>query len=291
MILNYHKEYTKFHNLCINTEILNIENHLQHYEIIEEMIGFQYWLHETIAPVYNSDMEYSKNHIADALIHQLFYHNFLSLHAAFLTTQQSLLHQSVSNLRTVYESIPKMYYASFFPSEIKYMILKDHMEGRDDTKAIKYLQSERAKYVFKQTDLDNPASLIKYVEDKYFFKWFNRKIYTEDQSNKAKSAYSLLSISSHGSLMRHQLPEEDTKAHTSDLFEFIELLSFFNILAELNGHKVMIEKKLIPYQEIFDFVEKMRTKLVKDGKMGSLFPDHPDVAKKVLIHPPSIPWD
>ncbi|MGI0007353.1 MAG: hypothetical protein ACREAR_05085 [Nitrosotalea sp.] len=291
MVLNYHKEYTKFLYLCINTELKNIENHLPHYEIIEEMIGFQYWLHETIATLYNSDMEYSKNHVAEALIHELFYHNFLSLHAAFLTTEQSLMHQSVSNLRTIYESIPKMYYASFYPGEIKYMLLKDHMEGRDDTRAMKYLQSENAKLVFTQEELANPKHIINYIEDKYFFKWFNRKIYTDEQIGKSKSTYSLLSISSHGSLIRKQLDKELFEANTGDLFGFIELLSFFNILAELNGHKAMMAQNIISRQEIFDFMEKMRAKLVRDGKMGSLFPDHPDVAKQVMIHPPGSPWD
>ena len=91
-------------------------------------------------------------------------------------------------------------------------------------------------------------------------------------------------------MIRRQLEKETFEANTGDLFEFIELLSFFNILAELNGHKAMMDKKMFPYAETFDFAEKMRTKLVKDGKMGSLFPDHPDVVKKVLIHPPGFPW-
>lgn len=171
------------------------------------------------------------------------------------------------------------------------MILKDHIEGRDDTKAIEYLKSENALLVFEQTELNNPKHLINQVKLKYYFKWFNREIYTEEQINMAKSTYGLLSISSHGSLVRRQQGEEDSKDNTGDLFEFIELLSFFNILAELNGHELLIKNNWMEYREIIDFMEEMRAKLVKDGKLGSLFPDHPNVAKKVWIHPPGAPWD
>lgn len=291
MNLNYKKEYSKFHDICSNAEMKNIENHLHHYEIIEDMIGVQYWLYDKITTFYNSDMDYSRNHVADAMIHGLFYHNLLSLYASFLTTPQNLLHQSVVNLRTIYESIPKMYYISFYPNEIKYMILKDHMNGRDDTKAMKYLKSENSKLIFEQAELNNPEHLINQVENKYFFKWFNRAIYSEEQINTAKSTYGLLSISSHGSLVRRQQGEEDSKDNTGDLFEFIELLSFFNILAEMNGHELMMKKDWSQYHEILDFMEEMRTKLIKNGQMGSLFPDHPNVAKKVWIHPPGAPWD
>jgi len=75
------------------------------------------------------------------------------------------------------------------------------------------------------------------------------------------------------------------------IFELIELLSFFNILGEINGHKIMIKDKKISAVEIMSFAEQMRTELVKDGKMYSLFPDHPDITKKVVIHPPGPPWD
>jgi len=288
---DYHKEYCKFHNMCMNIEMKSIEDHIHHYEIIEEMIGFQYWLHEKVATIYNSDMEYSKNHIADVFIHQLFYHNMMSLYASFLTSQQSLLHQTIPNLRTVYESIPKMYYISFFPSEIKYIILRDHIEGNDNTKAVKYLKSENALTIFKPNEINNTEELIEQVKPKYFFKWFTRKIYSEIQIRQLKSTYGLLSTSSHSSTIRRQLVKGYSKEDIGDTFEFIELLSFFNIVAELNGHTAMIEEKKISGIEISTFAEKMRAELIKDGKMGSLFPDHPDIVKKVMIHPPGHPWD
>lgn len=288
---NYHKEYCKFHDTCMNIEMKSIEDHIHHYEIIEEMIGFQYWLNEKVATIYNSDMEYSKNHIADAMIHHLFSHNLMSLYASFLSSQQNLLHQTIPNLRTVYESIPKMYYISFFPSEIKNIILKDHIEGNDDKKAIKYLKSKNALTIFESNEINNPTKLIEPVKRKYHFKWFTRKIYSKVQINQMTSTYGLLSTSSHSSTVRRQQVKGYSKKDTGDTFEFIELLSFFNILTELNGHKTMIKEEKIPGIEIMNFAEKMRAKLIKDGKMGSLFPDRPDIVKKVMIHPPGPPWN
>ena len=236
-------------------------------------------------------MQYSLNHIAEGFVHQLFSHNLMSLYASFLTSSQDLLHQTVPNLRIVYESIPKMYYLSFFPSEIKYIILKDHIEGNNNTKALNYLKSENALTIFTQEEITTPEDLIKKVERKYFFKWFSRKIYSEVQIKQLGLTYGLLSSSTHSSTNRRQSEKGYSRNNVNDTFEFIELLSFFNILAELNGHGKMISDHKIPSEEIMMFAEKMRTNLIKDGKMGSLFPDHPDIAKKVLIHPPGSPWN
>jgi len=235
-------------------------------------------------------MQYSLNHIANGFVHQLFSHNVMSLYASFLTSPQNLLHQTVPNLRIIYESIPKMYYISFFPSEIKYIILKDEIEGNNTTKAIKYLKSENALTIFTQNELDEPEELLKKVDRKYYFKWFSRKIYSKIQIKQLESTYGLLSTSTHSSTNRRQSGGEYSKKNTGDTFEFIELLSFFNILTELNGHGEMISEYQLPRDEIMTFAEKMREKLTKDGKMGSLFPDHPDIVDKVLIHPPGAPW-
>ena len=53
----------------------------------------------------------------------------------------------------------------------------------------------------------------------------------------------------------------------------------------------MITEGKIPVNEILTFTEKIRGILVKDGKMSSLFPDHPDIVDQVVIHPPGSPWE
>jgi len=287
---NYFSEYTKFWNRSLNIQMQIIKDQIHHYEIIDEMLGFQYWLNETVATIYNEDEEYSKNHIADLFIHQLFSHNIESLTASLLTGERNLLHQTVSNLRTVYESIPKMYYISFFPDDIKYVILSDHIEGSVNTKAKEYLKSKGALMIFKPNEINEPEKLFKKVVHKYYFKWFVRQMYSEEQIDQMKKTYGRLSISSHSSTIRRQLIEENFKKNIGDTFEFIELLSFFNIVAAVNGLKTMIQDRKISGIEIMSFAEKMRTKLVKEGKMGSLFPDKPGIVEKVLIHPPGHPW-
>jgi len=290
-MLNYFSEYTKFWNRTLNIQMQIIKDQIHHYEIIDEMLGFQYWLNETVATIYNEDEEYSKNHMADLFIHQLFSHNLESLVASLLTGERNLLHQTVSNLRTVYESIPKMYYISFFPDEIKYVILNDHVEGSENiTKAEEYLKSKGALMIFKPNEIAESKKLFKKLEHKYYFKWFVRRTYSDDQIEQMKKTYGLLSISSHSSTIRQQSVGENFKQNIGDTFGFIELLSFFNIVAAVNGLKTMIQEKKISGTEIMSFAEKMRTKLVKDGKMGSLFPDKPDIVQKVLIHPPGPPW-
>ncbi len=274
----------------MNIELKTIQDHLHHHQIIEDLLGFQFWLNNKVADVYNADMEYSKNHMSAAFVHGLFSLNLLSLYASFMTSQQNLLHQTVTNLRTIYESIPKMYYISFFPNEIRDILLKDQIVGKSDEDAINSLKSNKTLDFFENKELGDLKIFVKELGHKYYFKWFVRKIYSESQIKQLESTFGLLSISSHSSVARKQYASGYEKEETGDIFELIELLSFFNILAQANGHKEMMDERKYPIAELTEFVEKIRGVLAKDGKMSSLFPDHPEIINKLIISPPRAPW-
>src|SRR5438445_13455029 len=97
---NYHKEYSAFHDRCEFILMKTIEDHIQHYEIIEELIGFQNWLNNKVADIYNADTEYAKQNFSEASIHGLFSLNLLSLYSAFMTVQRNLVDQTIPNLST-----------------------------------------------------------------------------------------------------------------------------------------------------------------------------------------------
>jgi hypothetical protein len=268
-----------------------IEDHIQHYEIIEELIGFQYWLNNNVADIYNADTEYAKQNFSEASIHGLFSLNLLSLYSAFITAQKNLMHQTIVNIRTVYESIPKMYYMSFFPDECGKVLLSEYISGKKDEDAITILKSPITSKIYEIYNMAYSEQLLNQLRDKYYFDWFLKKIYSVDQISRMKSTYSLFNTSSHSSIIRTGNLQPYSKYNTGDIFELIEILSFFNIASEVNGHRKMIELKKFPYVETARFMEEVRSKLAKDGRMYSLFPDNPGISNKLIISPPGKPWE
>ena len=288
---NYHKEYNTFHDKCEYIHMKTIEDHIKHYEIIEELIGFQNWLNNQVADIYNADTEYARQNFSEASIHGLFTLNLLSLYSAFITIPQNLVHQTIANIRTVYESIPKMYYMSFFPDECGKVILCEYISGKKDEDAINILTSPRASKIYEIYNMTYSSELLNQLRDKYHFDWFLKKIYSADQISRMKSTYSLFNTSSHSAITRVGNLQPYSKEDTGDIFELVEILSFFNIASNVNGHRKMIEARKFPFIETARFMEKIRSKLAKDGNMYSLFPDNPEISNKLIISPPGSPWE
>lgn len=290
MSIDYHKEFCNLHNIYLNNELKSIQNHIFHYEIIEETLGFQSWLNTQVANVYNDDLEYATNHFSEASVHGLFTLNLLSLYTAFITLPRNLINQTIPNIRTVYESLPKMYYLSFYPEHCGKILLREHIEGKQG-RAREILQSSKVAKICEMFSIEYSEDLLQELNKKYNYSWFRKQIYSEEQIVQQRKTYGLFSASSHGSMIRVQQMREYSKEEIGDLFELIELLSFFNINCELNGHRQMIKENKFPVDEVINFSEKLRSRLARDGKMHSLFPDKPEIAKKIILHPPGSPWE
>lgn len=288
---NFFKEYGKFHAAYENNHSKSIEHHIRHYETIEELLGFQYWLTEKTAVIFNADLEYSRINFSEATIHSLFSLNMLSIYAAFLTAQKGLVNQTISNIRTVFESIPKMYYISFFPDECGKIILREYIEGIKNPEAREVLQSSKVSEIFTMYNLTYSEELLNELRGKYDFGWFRKQIYSPEQIEQIKKTYRLFSKSSHSSVIRITEVHGYSKEETGDLFDLIEFLSFFNILTMLNGHRNMVKIEKFPTNETIAFSEKIRAKLVDQNKnMASLFPDKPEIINKLMVSPPGPPW-
>lgn len=290
MSIDFHKEFSNFHNIYLNNELKSIQTHLPHYEIIEETLGFQSWLNTKVANVYNDDLDYAEHNFSAASVHGLFTLNLLSLYAAFLTLPRNLINQTIPNIRTVYESFPKMYYVSFYPEDCGKILLRERIEGKRG-QAREILQSSEVEKICKIYNIEYSDDLLNELNKKYDYSWFRKQMYSEDQINQQRKTYGLFSTSSHGSMLRVQHMRDYSEEEIGDLFELIELLSFFNINCELNAHQQMIKENKFPISEVMAFSEKLRSKLARDGKMHSLFPDKPEIAKKILLHPPGSPWE
>lgn len=290
MSIDFHKEFCNLHDLYLNNELRSIRTHLTHYEIIEETLGFQNWLNSEVANVYNDDLDYAERNFSEASVHGLFTLNLLSLYTSFLTLPRNLINQTITNIRTVYESFPKMYYVSFYPEQCGKVLLREHIEGKKG-QSREILQSSKVTKICELYNIAYSEELLDELNKKYNYAWFRKQIYSEEQIKQQRKTYGLLSTSSHGSMIRVQQMRDYSEEEIGDLFELIILLSFFNINCELNAHSQMIKDHKFPVKEVMAFSEKLRSKLSRDGNMYSLFPDKPEIAKKILLHPPGSPWE
>jgi len=223
MIIDYHKEFCNLHEIYNNNDLKSIENHLPHYEIIKETLGFQSWLNAKVGNMYNKNLEYAKQHFSEASVHGLFTLNLLSLYSAFLTLSRNLINQTVTNIRTVYESLPKMYYVSFHPEDCGKILLREHIEGKKG-RSREILRSSKVKKICEIYGIEYSEELLNELNKKFDYSWIRRRIYSEGQIEQQRKTYGLFSTSSHGSMIRVKQMRDYSKEEIGDLFELIELI-------------------------------------------------------------------
>lgn len=287
---HYYKSYNEFCHIVMDMQIHTIKNHIEHYPIIEDLLGFHCWLFNEMSSIYNQPTDYDANHLHEVFTDATFSHNLLSLFTTFLTIERNLFHQARANMRTVLESIPKIFYLSFYPNEIDYMIIHDLISGiRNDKEKIEKIKEFKSHTNFPPFKNINPDEIIEKCKNRYNFKCLVKKIYTTKNVQVINNLYSSMSTSTHSSFIKSYRPY-DKKSHDKTLRD-LELLLFYNLIATISGHKDMIEAGLFPFNESKAFMEKMRSILTQDGRLPFLFPDHPDIASRVNIHPPGPPWE
>lgn len=265
-----------------------IQNHIRHYEILEELLGFQYWINGEVSRFVKSRENYMKKHLSEMAIHLLFTYNVFSLDVAYKTVEQDLLHQAAVNIRTVYEGIPKMYYISFFPEQTRKIMLKESMSGMNENKMLEYLQTEDAMKILGGTP-SNKESFIAKLKKSYSPAWFRNKIYSEDSVKKLHEMYGLFSNSTHANIMRNITANEYSISNTDHFFETLRSLSYFNIHAEINGNEQVLRDCGILVESL-NFITSVGEKLGHLVNGSYFFPDNISIINKLRIYPDRPPW-
>ena len=286
----YYRSYSEFCNRNMNIQLQIIKDHISHYPVIEDLIGFHYWLNDKVAQIYEKDPDYAKQHVTELFIHTTFSHNVLSFYTIFSALEQNMIQQSKMIIRNIIESIPKIFYLSFYPNDFTNIVSRDVILWVKSPEE----RETRLKEFYDTTKLDvfrdiDPKRVIEYVERKYYFKWFTERVYDEATTQSMEKLHRDLSQSTHSNFMKPQ-PKYD-KETTHKMLRDMEILLFYNLVAEIEGHKEMIKAGQFPMQESNAFLERIRAALVTNGELANLFPNHPDIASKVFVHPPGPPWD
>ena len=274
-----------------------IRNHISHYEILEELLGFQYFIHNKLADFYqkHSDKdELIKNHFAALSGALLFGYNIQFLQTAFESLEASFIHPTASNLRSVFEGIPKMYYLSLYPERTFPIMIHEIVKESEYKDAIKKLKEEKYQKFLKDKKLPftNKNNFDKFKK-KYKPSWIRRQLYdgaiisdfsTDEFSHVEvlQKFYDKLSDSSHANLMRNETAVDYEPADVELFFGLLKSMSYFNIHAFLEVSTEIVGE-LGMLKPSVDFLNRIAEKQKTMLNIAYFIPTIPSLGTKLKI--------
>ena len=113
----YYERYSEASRSFLNRRLLTIEYFHKELLIDEEVIGFQFWLSDEIAVLSQKHAKEWNADLQKQITHELFNRNLHYFYTALNQAESGFCDPCYNNLRTIYESILKMYYLWAYPSE------------------------------------------------------------------------------------------------------------------------------------------------------------------------------
>ena len=286
---DYLKEYGSALDLFSQIKKTVIKNHHSHHSILDELLGFQYYMNKKFAEYFASNPKEFENFSSSLSSYLLFFYNTQSLQSALNDVEFDRIHQAAVNLRTVYESIPKMYYISLFPEENEFVLVHEHIAVMPFEKAVQELKEEECvKYLNgKKLTFASKSELRKFKE-KYTPNAIRKKLYSSKRHELLQNLYSAFSNSTHPNILRNRTSTSYDPKDTELFFNFLTSLSYFNIQAYLEGNMEFLIKMGI-HQEIIEFINKKAKELKSFYEDVYFFPDNPDLDRKLKTSVTDIP--
>ena len=260
-----------------------IKNHISHYPVLDEMLGFQYYLNRKFVEFFNTIKNPTelKKFMPDLSIHLLFTYDTQSLQSALNDVECDRIHQAAVNIRTVYESIPKMYYISLFPEENGFIMVHEHIGEMRFPEAIKELEKEDCLSYLDGQELKFESKDEFYeFKRKYTPNAFRKKLYSQKRQDLLQNLYSKFSNSTHANITRNRTSVSYESKNTDMFFEFLKAMSYFNIQAYLEGN-IELLVRIGMHQEIIEFLNTKAEQLQSFYPEVYFFPDNEDLDRKL----------
>lgn len=279
---DYLKNYTEALDLYSNIKQTVIKNHLQHYPVLDELLGFQYYLNSKFAEYFQAHPTEFEKFTTGLSSYLLFFYNTQSLQSALNDVECDRIHQAAVNIRTVYEAIPKMYYLALYPEENEFVLISEHIANLPLEKVQDELKGEECqKYLNgKELKIESKKELYKF-KSKYTPNAIRKKLYSQQRHGLIQNLYSRFSGSTHPSILRNRTSTSYEPKDTELFFEFLESLSYFNIQAYLEGNYDFLVKMGI-HQEIIDFLNSKARLFQSFYEDVYFFPDNEDLDRKLI---------
>jgi len=210
----------------------------QRYGDVESCLGFQYNFDDRIADLAHFSKD---NFTLQKQLGRVYYiRNLHYLHTAFHLSVEGLIEPFFNNMRTVFESILKMYYISLFPDKAK--------EIQDDT--------------INNSQKFTTNSLI-------------QKLYVKETKEGCQRYLKELHKSAHSDYRRTLINTKFSVVGVSKQLKDLLVLSFYNIIAEFENQSQqpnIIDDTLI--NDTMFYLEKLSKLIViKNNDIPAFFPD------------------
>lgn len=262
----YYKEYSNTHQVYLNRKLKTIENFIEEIPIIEECIGFQFWLDEQIAEVINSNEERFREinqetpHIAKQIVigFSLYRRNHQYLISAYELAYAGLCEPCYNILRTVHESILGLWHITTHPNESKDVL--DYM-------------------------YDNKRKGTKYNHG-----YFLQSLYAGKIEESMRQQFSDLSEKAHSNIFGMKNTEQYDVEQIKDCFWFIKTLSFYNIISNIENlaQNSDLNKRVLGY-DVVSFVERLKMELAGKGKtIPDYYPNKENWREKFYLYRPKL---
>jgi len=252
---SYYSRYSDVMRAFSNRKALTIEYFHKELLMDEETIGFQFWLSDEIATLSKKHSREWNPNLQKQTAHILYNRDLHYFYGALEQASSGLCDPCYNNLRTIYESILKMYYLWANPSD--------------------------AENVNK--DMENPK------RPKYDHNYLIQHLYSKNMQDSMRKFFREISAKAHSSYTGIAATFEYSAKQVKDCLDSILMLSFYNITAEVENQS--LEPSILEesqFTKIGNYLEKLRQVLVDEkGNMPSFFPDKPELWKKLGIKPGS----
>lgn len=257
-----------------------ISNHRDHYDDLENMLGFQYYLHTELWRFYDGLKhdelfeKYPKDMVTEISFHQ----NIVHLQASLRSLECDLIHPCMAGLRTIHEAIPKMYYMSLNPGEVW-----DILESENSRAKNPYF----AEFIRKMRGFDRasgahgaPAGSRGTPRDLYQPSYFRRMLYDGVRRDAIDAMYGVLSLSVHPGAIRNMAGQSYDRRITDMFFRFLKTLSYFNIAAYMEGAAYLLRDMMVA-QESLHFLNCMAGRMKTAIGGAYFFPNRGDLASRL----------
>ena len=271
----YINQYSFHHSYHDKQKLKSIENFIDDILLIEDVLGFQKWLDDYVAKILNSEDQKIQNLIRSdedfmnqiAINHSLFRKNWISFCSAYemgLSDEYNVHH---SIMRTVHESILLL----------AYLATHEH-----EAKDIKLFMEKKYNQAFGK--FDEKHRKIKNFEPSHI----RNSIFTDEMKESMNKIYGGLSIVAHPNIYQNaaKLEKYDPR-RVNDSLWFLLHESFYNIIYFIENFRKNKELiKMILNEKIFLYIEDLKKKISKDGKIPDFFPNKNNLGNDFVLYKP-----
>jgi len=306
--------YSGYRTLCqssINSRLFFIKENISSYPILEKLLGFTFELNNRLLPIYDKRIEdipepknlnVTNEAMTEGSIVAACALNLHSIWHAIKPLEENSINNCANVIRSVYESIPKMFYVLRYPENIYFILLQEEFglwvsqqkyrdivakkELLEDFEYLnQYLTEDEGGIKFQdRLNLTTSKTFYKSFAGKYNNQWYRNKIYTDESLKMQDTVYASLSQSSHANFTRSRREIKYDPVLSPQFFKILTDISFFNLYLFFNASYTAIAE-LDEIKDTNNFIQETQTELKSFYSMTYLYPDVPEYMENLVLYP------